>query len=287
MKSTLKPRVHKRTTQVLGSGLLLSVITLAACQSPPTLQGAVVENIDGHQLESMTLVNPQARAVVVFENGARETMDKWDKVLPTVSQQASVFAYNRPGYANSEAASSTRDGKTIVAELHQVLQRKGLKPPYILVGHSLGGLYVQLFAKTYPAEVQGIVLVDALYPRVIKKAEDFPLATRIAKKLFLSQTVQQEIDHIYDTGEHVLTLPNIDDKPMVRLFNQPKSAGAIAVDFGTVNDDPKTIALVRQLYPKAKKVIADSDHAMQSANPELVIAAIREMQGMVVSVTAK
>ncbi|MFZ6819024.1 alpha/beta fold hydrolase [Undibacterium sp. Ji22W] len=278
MKLTSFKFTKKRTFQLLLVSMLGVAISMTACQSIPPLAGAVTETFQGRQLETFTLVRPASKAVIVFENGARETINKWDKVLNEVSQDSSVFAYNRPGYGKSDKTNAPRDGQTIVAELHQMLQQRHLKPPYILVGHSMGGLYVQLFAKTYPDEVQGIVLVDALYPKIIKKPEDFPWLTRAGKSLFLNSTLQSEIDQIYATGEQVLALPSIDNKPMIRLINVPKSAGAIAVDFGVVNDDPQTISFVRKIYPNAKLVIADSDHAIQTANPELVVAAIREMQ---------
>jgi hypothetical protein len=92
------------------------------------LQGTI-EQIEGRKLESITLKNAQADVVAVFENGSRGTIDKWDKVFGRVSKDATLFAYNRPGYANSDAADTPRDGATIVKELRQVLQRKGLKPP--------------------------------------------------------------------------------------------------------------------------------------------------------------
>lgn len=100
----------------------------------------------------------------------------------------------------------------------------------------------------------------------------------LAKSLFLNSTLQNEIDHIDTTEEQVLALPNIDRIPMIRLINVPKSADAIALDSEVVNDDPQTISFVRNLYPNAKLVIADSDHAIQTANPKLVVAAIREIQ---------
>lgn len=253
------------------------MLALYGCSAQTVYPGVLVEHIDGHQVESLLLANPHSKAVVIFENGARGTINKWDKVLAEVSKEATTFAYNRPGYANSEAASSPRDGHTIVAELHSLLKYKNLKPPYLLVGHSLGGLYVQLFAKTYPDEVEGIVLVDSLYPRIIKRPEDFPLATRIAKKLFFSSSVQQEVDRIYDTGEAILALPAIDSKPMIRLFNVPTTASAVAVDFGTIIEDPKARDLVEHLYPNARKVIVDSAHEIQTENPEFVIAAIHEL----------
>ena len=201
----------------------------------------------------MTIKHPASNVVVVFESGLRGTLDRWDKVLDAVSPSASVFAYNRPGYANSDATEAPRDGATIVRQLRQVLKHKGLAPPYVLVGHSLGGLYMQLFAKLYPDEVAGIVLVDALLPRVVKKTEEFPWTTRLAKNVFFSSTVGREVDSIYATGEQVLALPEIDNKPMIRLINVPKAATAIPVDFGAINRDPQNVAFVRALYPNAKK----------------------------------
>lgn len=253
------------------------VCLLAASLATAAAEPARVELVDGRKVESVTIRNPASRAVVVFENGSRATLDGWGKVADAVSPGATVFAYNRPGYANSAATDTPRDGTTIVEQLRAVLKQKQLAPPYVLVGHSLGGLYMQLFARRYPHEVKGIVLVDSLYPRIVKKPGDFPLTTRLGKWLFFSKTVQREIDMIHETGEAVLALPDIDGKPIIRLVNRPKSATAIPVDFGAFNADADTRAFVRQLYPKAKTVVADSSHQMQLTHPELVASAIREV----------
>lgn len=236
-----------------------------------------IDLIGGRQVESVLSARPASKVAVIFENGSRATLDRWDKVLDALSPDVSVFAYNRPGYARSGAVDTPRDGTTIVEELRQVLKHKGLAPPYVLVGHSLGGLYMQLFARRYPDDVAGIVLVDALYPRMVKKTEDFPWSTRLAKRVFFSSTVNREIDNIYVTGEQVLALPGIDNKPMVKLFNRPTSVTAIPVDFGAFNLDPQTRELVLSLYPKARKIVVDSDHQMQTATPEAVVEAIRSM----------
>lgn len=66
---------------------------------------------------------------------------------------------------------------------------------------------MQLFARAYPHDATGLVLVDALYPGTVKKTKDFPLTTRLAKRLFLSTTINQEIDEIHRTGTQVLALP--------------------------------------------------------------------------------
>lgn len=215
---------------------------------------------------------------VVFENGLRGDIDGWRAVLaglaPATRQGWALFAYNRPGIGRSEPTERPRDGQHVVTELHELLRQQGLKPPFLLVGHSLGGLYQQLFARTYPTEVCGLVLVDAVYPGIIKRPEDFPLYARIAKRLFMSRMAAGETDAIHATGQQVLALPWPAQIPVERLINVPRSAGAVAVDLGVINDDEATIARVRAMYPAARTTVLDSDHQIQKANPEAVVQAV-------------
>ncbi|MFP5390695.1 MAG: alpha/beta fold hydrolase [Gammaproteobacteria bacterium] len=249
--------------------LLLAVNAAGAPE--PTL-----DSVGGRRIESLTLRHPASPDVVVFESGSRGTLDKWGTVLEQVGREATVFAYNRPGYGNSEVTDTPRDGGTIVEELRRLLRHKGLRPPYVLVGHSLGGLYMQQFARTWPAEVKALVLVDSMYPRMVKNPADFPLITRIAGRLAFSRTVWQEISAIDATGEAVLALPGIDDKPIIRLVNQPTSATAIPVDFGAFRTDRATHELVRAMYPNAVTRVVDASHQMPLTHPDIVTAAVRQ-----------
>lgn len=125
--------------------LILPIFWLAAaCAAAPL---PVVETIGGRRIESLTIRHPASPLTLVFEGGSRGTIDKWGRVLEGASRDATVFAYNRPGYGNSDVPMTPRDGRTVVEELRRVLRHKGLNPPYVLVGHSLGGLYMQLFAR--------------------------------------------------------------------------------------------------------------------------------------------
>ena len=270
--SRLLPRLVRALTCAV-----LSLSSLCAAAAPqPT-----VETIAGRRVESVTIRHPASPYVLVFEGGSRGTIDKWGQVLEGASRDATVFAYNRPGYGNSDAVATPRDGRTVIEELRQVLRQKGLNPPYVLVGHSLGGLYMQWFARAYPDEVKGLVLVDAMYPRQIKRTADFPWAVRLAGWTLFSRSVWREIDAMDATGEAVLALPGIDDKPIVRLFNEPKARPGevppIALDLGVTRDDRATLDLIRNLYPKARTVVADSDHQMPLATPGVVIEAIHDV----------
>ena len=75
-----------------------------------------------------------------------------------------VVTYDRAGLGWSEAGTGRMDAATSAAELHALLDAAGIGPPYVLAGHSYGGLVVRMFADRYPAEVTGLVLVDASHP---------------------------------------------------------------------------------------------------------------------------
>ncbi|KQQ32989.1 alpha/beta hydrolase [Duganella sp. Leaf126] len=256
---------------------LLRCLLLSAAPAFAALPAPAIDTIAGRQVESLTVRHPYSREVVVFEAGSRNTIDKWGEVPERLAHAASVFTYNRPGYGNSTAADTPRDGRTIVEELRTVLRFKGLRPPYVLVGHSLGGLYMQLFARAYPDEVKALVLVDAMYPGMVKSPQDFPWLTRVAGRLAFSTPVWREIEQIDATGEMVLRLPSIDDKPVVKLVNQPTSNTAIAVDFGAFRMDDATRAATRALYPNARRIVADSSHQMALTSPDIVAGAIAQL----------
>src|SRR4029077_19435539 len=81
-------------------------------------------------------------------------------IQPAVSQFAKTISYDRAGNGLSKKGPAPRDGRRVATELHTALHNARASPPYILVGHSLGGPYIRVFAGLYPEEVAGLVLVD-------------------------------------------------------------------------------------------------------------------------------
>jgi pimeloyl-ACP methyl ester carboxylesterase len=268
VKYTTKQADHFFAERPMRLSCLSSVLLIAGVVQAAA-SGA---DLPARPIEMLTLAQCAAKPVIVFENGSRETFDTWDKVIAAVRTDANIFAYNRPGYGKSAPTGQPRDGLTIVGELRATLRRQGLQPPYVLVGHSLGGLYMQLFARAYPGEVKGLVLVDALYPGTVKKTEDFPLYTRVAKRLFFNQAVNGEIDEIHRTGTQVMALPWTNQIAVERLINAPKGPGAMPVDFGAFHSGKQLRDSIEALYPNAHTTVVDSDHRMQVATPEPVVA---------------
>ena len=98
---------------------------------------------------------------VVLEPGAGGTSASMAWVVPAVAEQTRVCVYDRAGRGGSEPADRPDDGAQVAADLHTLLQKAGVPGPYILAGHSFGGLYVRIFAARYPEEVAGLVLIDS------------------------------------------------------------------------------------------------------------------------------
>src|SRR6185312_2683799 len=100
---------------------------------------------------------------VVLESGLGLPMTVWSKVQPRLAPHFRVCAYDRAGYGTSDPGPMPRDASHVATDLASLLEAERLPPPYVLVGHSLGGEFVRLFAAEHPDQVVGLVLVDPYF----------------------------------------------------------------------------------------------------------------------------
>ena len=101
---------------------------------------------------------------ILLESGLMSTVFSWTELQRELSKSFRVVSYDRAGLGWSELGPMPRTAERIIDELHLALEKAALPPPYILVGHSFGGLTMQLFAARFPKEVAGMVLIDAVVP---------------------------------------------------------------------------------------------------------------------------
>lgn len=125
-----------------------------------------------------------AAPTVVLQAGLGDGQSAWRPILRELAARGPVFAFDRPGYGSQAAVDGPRDPCTIAREQHALLEQQGIAPPYLLVGHSLGGLYQYVFARLYPNEVAGMVLLDPTHPRHLATLEqEAPAMAALAKTM--------------------------------------------------------------------------------------------------------
>ncbi len=121
----------------------------------------------GHRLHLETF--GRGAPTVVFDAGPSDGAARWGAVPALVAAFARVCVDDRAGLGRSEVGPLPRTSGRIVAELHAALARAGVAPPYVLVGHSFGGQNLRLYASRHPADVAGLVLVDASPPDLARR----------------------------------------------------------------------------------------------------------------------
>lgn len=147
---------------VLAVGLIYQLIgTLRdARKYPPPGRLVDVGNLRLH-----LRVTGQGSPTVVLESGIAASSASWAGIQATLAEHTMVCSYDRAGFGWSDSAPGPRTPRQLALELHDLLSHGGPRGPFILVGHSFGGLIVRAFADQFPDETAGLVLVDALHQR--------------------------------------------------------------------------------------------------------------------------
>jgi pimeloyl-ACP methyl ester carboxylesterase len=247
---------------------------------------------------------------VVLVAGLRGSAEDWsiaDKsapaVFPEVAKFTRVCAYDRPGTpvgekpSRSDPVPQPTTAGDAVADLHTLLSAAGVVRPYVLVGHSYGGLVVRLYASTYPEDVFGLVLVDALTEglRDAETPEQWAIQRKLIETVRESPAVYPALERIDPDGslDQVRAAPPLRPLPLVVLSADrpwgPQIPSMIAAgklpsdvppDFGYVTDAAQKKAQERlaKLVPNAKHITnTNSGHEIHKEEPQLVIEAIREV----------
>jgi pimeloyl-ACP methyl ester carboxylesterase len=263
---------------------LILIINLLACVSPlHNIQRDGSQRVDagGHHLHM--LIAGKGNPTVVLEAGLGDTMESWAKVQPEVAAFTQVVAYDRAGLGQSEPGLKPRTARQIANELHTALRNLGLAPPYVLVGHSAGGLYIRVFASMYPKEVAGMVFVDSTpedffehlkaiqTPEEQKKFEE-KMQDYAAKASEGRRDEWTSLDVDLQQARAALPLPNVPIILLTGMGNEPdKSPEAKQLWLRLHNE------WLKQL-PNAKHIITDkSGHYIQVEEPGLVIDAIQQI----------
>lgn len=136
----------------------LVLLALSACRSDVGIEIDQNVSIGSHSLHIRCM--GQGDPTVVIDTGVGDTLERWSAFQSQFAQFSHVCTYDQAGYGLSEPGPLPRHSQQLADELRVLLENAGIKGPYLLVGHSLGGLTMQVFADQYPDKVAGLVLLD-------------------------------------------------------------------------------------------------------------------------------
>ncbi len=214
---------------------------------------------------------------VVFEAGLGKGKRTWGPVFNAISAKTRAVAYDRAGYGQSETSQAPRDGLQIVLELRALLLKEGIAPPYVLVGHSLGGTYMKLFAKTYPGEIAGVVLVDARHAEFSQRCRQLGVPRLLydppeALLAMLSSTARAELEAAPLTLKQARRAGTFPPVPLI-VLTQSNATSKWPRGLGKV-----WAASQRSMARMSKlgriKVCDDSGHNVHMDRPDVVVRAV-------------
>ncbi len=232
--------------------------------TPTTLQQEALANgmrvdVGGYQL--FVRCTGQGSPPAVFDAGATLGHSTWSLVEPQVAAFTTTCVYDRANRENSDEGPSPNTSQQIVNDLHTLLDRIHVAGPFVLVGQSFGGLNMQLYARLYPTESAGLALVDAAHE-----------ASYLGRDPAAPHWVAWGVDYT-ESAHQVQAAPPLPAIPLIVIEH--------GLPGGTPFSMPQWHAWQQDLAsrsPHRKVVVAEhSSHQVEVDQPELVVAAVREI----------
>lgn len=173
-----RPITSVLTTVLLAMAMAVALPSPAGAPGAPESAPGVFVNLGSHRLHLYCL--GYGSPTVVMDAGLGGSALEWYPVQRHLAERVTACVYDRAGYGWSDPGPAPRTSDRMVDELYNLLDAAEAQGPYVLVGHSFGGLNAQLFARRYPYLAAGLVLVEASHPDQIQRYAEAPLRLNIA-----------------------------------------------------------------------------------------------------------
>jgi pimeloyl-ACP methyl ester carboxylesterase len=291
----------RATLAALAIGVLATVQAGAAQQfdaSAPSAEpvpGFASVDIGGRSLRYKCF--GEGTPTVLIEPGggvSLETVFSWDRpigwavIVPQVSKVTHVCVYDRAGLGRSDPAPVPRTSLDVAKDLHALLERAHIAPPYVIAGQSFGGMNARMFASLHPQTIAGIVLVDSSHPDTYPEVAKVLPPPQPGESKFLQgwrngpdlSKTREWVD-LKANGDLVRATSGFGDKPLVVLTQSPDWNDPFAPD----EVEPVIDVVLRRLEAQLLTLSSDSKwivakkagHNIQAEDPQLVIDAITDV----------
>ncbi|MFF2755709.1 alpha/beta fold hydrolase [Psychrobacillus sp. NPDC058041] len=215
----------------------------------------------------------KGKPTVVMDAGYGDSSKAWDSIISDISMLTEVLIYDRAGLGKSEKSSKSRTSSEMVKELNELLYRAKIKHPYILVGHSFGGVNARLYATEYPNEVSGLILVDSTPEDYREKF--LPTMSKEFREAYNKQFVYEgNYEEFMGSLKQVKESRRKLNVPLI-VLSAGKKAHYSEESQKLWNEMQKEIL---EISSNSEFIVAEnSAHYIQNDEPEVVIDAIKRM----------
>lgn len=262
--------------RVWPSVVVLVLITTAIVQRAfPNDQETRLFDVGGRKM-FLNCTGSAPSPTVILEAGSGDSSEVWTVVQKQVEQFARVCSYDRLGLGKSDKLTVAHAADQIVDDLHQLLQAAHVSPPYVMVGHSIGGIYVRKYAAIHPRDVKGLVLLDSA------REEQFARVSQISPEW--AQRIRDRFPENEQRAGGFLPAK----EQLVWHFDGP----LIVIEHGRIPPSAASDPMAKQsevvfhllqqdLAGRSKygqlRVAKQSGHYIQSGEPELVTQSIQDV----------
>jgi len=217
-------------------------------------------------------------ARIVLFSGAGMSLQGWEPLYPGLERMGRVLGWNRFGLPGSERPRGRQTGSAVLASLGELLAATDFAPPYVLVAHSLGGLFANLYARLHPGQVAGVLLIEATHPgdRAVLKKHETQIERALSKMLalpnaFFRPNLHSELAGADETVREIEAAGPFPQVPL-RVITGGVTPRAWMMSPAAVGARRANQQELARLSPLGEQVIAQkSGHFPQLTQPGLVL----------------
>lgn len=256
--------------------LLAMAWLLSGCASTPRPEAGPAWTVTG-----------QSGPTLVLQAGFGEGRVVWQPLIADLARDHRVFAHDRPGVAGQPSNDAPRDPCSIADEQRALLRAVGLPPPYLLVGHSLGGLYQYVYAKRYPEEVAGLVLLDPTHPRnweTLKRTQPgTALLIESMQAVAMNRAQQREFAQQTECLDRLEMAKSLSLPGALLISGRPDAMASPEFEQARLELAQDWLRLTGQTQFER---VWEAGHHIQTDSPANVAAAVRRISGRLIAADA-
>lgn len=246
-----------------------------------TLSGTF--DVNGHSL-FITCVGTGSPTIVI-EAGEGQLSDEMNQITPALAERGRVCSYDRANHGQSGAATKPRTARDIVDDLHALLGAAAVPGPYLLIGHSAGGMFVQLYPRVYPTEVAGVIITNPVPPCAEWMEKAFPdmsASEQADERAFFAGENNEPVDYC-ESSEQISSLPAPSVPVEVFISTIAQCASASDICGRTY---PAYTEIMRDLaasWPAGHFSQVASVHSIYVGKPDAFLAVVDALLGRIAS----